>query len=359
MRHWLALVAAVGVMSGSVPLASSETPASIVPAKQQWPLDAAHFDATKLWQVSRGAGVTVAVVDSGVDPIKSLAGRLEPGVDELAGRRDGRADASPESHGTSVAAVIAAAGSRDGTALAGIAPQARVLPVAIGDDSTGSSATIAQGIAYAATHGARVINVSLDLDVAEPSLRAAIRLAADRDAVVVASSGNDGTDVSRYPASLPGVVSVGGVDRDGQRWRNGNNGPDVALLAPSVGIYTVSRAGYELADGTTYSAAYVSGIAALLRSRFPNETAGQVIRRLTGSATEVEGETGTGYGEVAPAAALAIAAPGVRTNPLLHRSSASPVRSPRTSLSWLWWVVPLVTVLGLATAGLLVRRRST
>lgn len=310
-------------------------PAPVAAGDNEWPLNAQHLDARRAWQLSTGSGVVVAVIDTGVDAgSRDLAGRVLPGVDLTGESADGRVDTSTDSHGTSVAAVIAGTGASGGPGrMVGLAPGATILPVRVAaTNSQVDLATLAQGISYAATHGARVINLSLATPVDNPEIRGTIDYALGHDIVVVAAAGNDGENGNPtvYPAAVPGVVAVAGTTESGQVWAQGGSGSTIALAAPAEHIYSADdRGGHLTADGTSYSAPYVAATAALLRAKYPAETGGQIVTRLIGSARQLDGSATRsprdGYGLVDPYQALTAPAPADAGNPLLTAPAAAAV----------------------------------
>lgn len=297
---------------------------------QEWPLDAQHFDAQRLWTLSKGAGVVVAVIDTGIDAEHpDLTGRVLPGADFTGTAANGQVDTSADSHGTSVAGVIAAdAASGRSADMAGLAPQASLLPIRVTAGGAVQPALVAQGISYAATHGARVINISLGTSIDNPEIRDAIGYAVSHDIVVVAAAGNESASGNpvQYPAALPGVVAVAGSTRGGTPWSGSESGPYIALAAPAESIYSTSDlGGYVTEAGTSYSAPYVSAVAALLRAKYPDESAGQIISRMIQTADNPAGphsrDNKLGYGIVDPYKALTAPTPTATENPLLSAKS--------------------------------------
>ncbi|MEV4558401.1 type VII secretion-associated serine protease mycosin [Kitasatospora sp. NPDC049285] len=331
------LAASVAALTGSSAQADSVRSA-------EWPLDSHHFQADKVWQLSRGGGITVAVVDSGVAASHpDLAGQVLPGTSLLGDGGDGRTDTSGDSHGTSIAGIIAATGGpAPGTGLTGLAPDAKILPVRVAQGSQVSPSTLAQGIVWAADHGARVINISIGSPSPDPLLRQAVTYALRKDIVLVASAGNQGEsdNPALYPAAFPGVVSVSGIDQNGQFWKPSESGTGITLAAPAEEIYSANDQGqYVNASGTSYAAAYVSASAALVRARYPQLTNGQVIRRLitTTDGHHNQPDPKTGYGRLNPLAALTARVDTADTgNPLLHPAPNPPVptgHSPSLALA--------------------------
>jgi subtilisin family serine protease len=252
----------------------------------QWALQV-YKASQYVWPKSTGKGVTVAVIDSGVRAThEDLTGQVLSGTDFQFGG-NGQTDHSAEFHGTLVASLIAGHGhgpnGEDG--IKGLAPDAKILPVGVGPgdaNAAGGTNYLPQAIRYAVDHGAQVINMSLgngDSDAVEES---AVAYAEQHNVVLVSAAGNDGADVKEYPASWPGVVKVGAVDKTGALWSNSDTG-GITVAAPGarvLGDGGDSDTGYRMGDGTSYATAYVSAIAALYRSAHPNLTAGQIVNYL-------------------------------------------------------------------------------
>lgn len=261
-----------------------------------------------VWPVTQGAGVTVAVVDSGVQAsVPDLRGVVEPGADELGDPGSGQQDyaASTNGHGTGVAVMIAGQGT--GTGTVGIAPQAKILPVHVIFPNTNSTAPIAQGIRYAVNHGAGVINLSVGAPVpsptsCDPELQQAVAYALAHNVVVVVASGDanlHGTSPEQ-PATCAGVLTVGGVEQNGALWQGSVQGSNVDVAAPGDHMVDVGRDGrYTVnASGTSLAAPLVSGAAALIRSAYPSMPWYTVDQRLIDTAVHVGSvpNDGTGYG---------------------------------------------------------------
>ncbi|MGZ0149057.1 type VII secretion-associated serine protease mycosin [Kribbella sp. WER1] len=255
------------------------------------------------WPFSNGSGVTVAVIDSGVDadhPQLHRPGKVLPGRDfYLVGKLPGNYDCV--SHGTGVAGIIAADG-KPGIGFQGVAPGAKILPVRVSEreaDNNGNTELIdplilAKGIRYAVDAGARVINLSVSGDQDQKPVRQAIAYAVRKDVVVVAAVGNrqglDDGQLPSYPASYPGVIGVGAIDNTGARLNASQVGPYVDLVAPGAGVLSTTRvAGHAYDDGTSFAAPFVSGTAALVRAAWPKLTAAQVAQRLLATATPARG----------------------------------------------------------------------
>ncbi|ARP72903.1 serine protease [Streptomyces pluripotens] len=360
-----AVRAAALLTAAAIPMLAAVPASGLDIRGSEWPLNRGHLAADRIWPTSRGKGVTVAVVDTGVQANHpDLVGRVLPGADFTGDTADGRTDTATVSHGTAIAGIIAGTGaSHDGRGMTGLAPQARILPVRVSEQGVVASQLLADGITYAADHQAKVINVSIGSSIDYPAVRAAVAHAQARGALVVASAGNDGTSGNpiQYPAALPGVVAVSGVDSKGGFWPHSEHGPDIALAAPAVGIYSTNDQGeYVKADGTSYAAAYVSATAALLWARRPELTAGQVVSLLINTAQRRTSEARDqryGYGIVDPRRALAAAAPTAVSNPLM---TAPPAADPSGGVaSAVWPASAAVGAVMLLAAAYALRRRRT
>ena len=236
-------------------------------AGAQWNLP--MIGATDAWATSQGAGVIVAVIDTGVDGTHpDLAGRVLGEIDLLP-----EVTPAPEQngHGTRVASIIAS--SLDGQGMAGVAPQATILPVSALDPAGyGDSSTVARAIIAAADAGARVINLSLGGPDQDPVLDQACAYAFAKGAIVVAAGGNsflDGNKV-QYPAASPNVLAVASVDRTGTPSGFSNTGPHIDVAAPGEGVYAAIPGGtYTEESGTSFAAPHVAAALALVLAANP------------------------------------------------------------------------------------------
>ena len=307
----------------------------------QWQLSNLHAKAA--WRMSTGAGVTVAVLDSGVDATHpDLVGQVLPGADFVDGTTDGRKDFV--GHGTTVAGLIAGRDRAGG--VAGLAPKVKILPVRVLDKSNrySDAATVARGLRWAVDHGAQVVNLSLGGSGRSLSLADAVDYAYQHDVVVVACTGNvaeSGTNEVWYPAREAGVLAVSGLaeSRSGgaarvSLWSGALTGPATVLTAPAMDLIGARPGGYWRVQGTSFAAPLVAATAALIRSRWPEMSAPNVINRLIRTAQDlgVRGRDDTyGYGEVNPVAALTASVPAVSANPLAP--SPPPAPGPPTESS--------------------------
>ena len=345
---------ACGTLSVPVP------PASLAQIRPEELRALDQIDAPAAWRTSLGAGVTVAVLDTGVDPnVPDLAGSVTIGPDFTAGA-DPAGYRPPLLHGTYIASLIAAHGSGrdDQFGVIGVAPRARILSIRVilDDGEPGTAAydddpryanAIGQGIYYAVAHGASVINLSLGSQQPTAYLRTAVAHALATGVVVVASAGNDGTasgfDPYVYPASFTGVIAVAAVTGGGTRAAFSEQNAAVVLSAPGVDVVGAGPDGEYLdAEGTSPAAALVSGVAALIKSRYPGLSPALVQQALTTSAARRPPSgysTGVGFGEVDAVTALAAASrlaalrpsPGLAPGALfasLGTSATSPAQRP-------------------------------
>jgi type VII secretion-associated serine protease mycosin len=317
----IGLVTMMTVLVGQVP-AHADTVRGLA-----WHLDYLHI--AQAHKVSQGAGVVVAVIDTGVDASHpDLQGQVLPGTGEdTDAAPDGRSDSDTvHGHGTGVASLIAGKGGGD-MRLLGIAPKAKILPISNGAESMSDETD--RAIRWAAHHGAKVINISLaGRGPASEDERQAIQYALSKDVVVVAGAGNvpvNGVNVG-MPANIPGVIAVSSVDKSGKLWTESSQGPEVVVAAPGVRVITsaphsASDNGYLVRDGTSLAAPIVAGEAALIRAKFPTLDAANVVNRIIRTARDA-GQPGRdsqfGFGIVDPLAALTADIPAVTTNPLLQ-----------------------------------------
>ncbi|MFI1971669.1 type VII secretion-associated serine protease mycosin [Streptomyces cinnamoneus] len=303
-------VAVLAVLVVPIGSAQAETIRS-----QQWYLDAMH--AADMWKTSTGAGVTVAVIDSGVDPeLPDLRGQVLPGRDFSGIEGDSRSDY--DGHGTEMAVLIAGTGQgNNGAGSFGLAPGVKVLPLRVINGKAPATQTLpgsamASAIRYAADSEAKVINISMaGLDESREEAQA-LDYATSRGKLVIAGTGNWGKKGNpvAYPAAHPGVVGVAAVDQDIKATQESERGPQVDLAAPGDNIVTTCKGGTGVcrSHGTSDATALASASAALLWSAHPDWTANQVLRVLINTAGgpksgEKRSDT-IGYGVVRPRVAL-------------------------------------------------------
>ncbi|MEV7775316.1 S8 family serine peptidase [Kitasatospora sp. NPDC086791] len=349
--RWRATAAllAAGVVAG--PIASPAVADGSIREKQ-WHLDAMH--ASEMWKISKGQGITVAVIDGGFKlDHPDLAGQFLPGKDFSGGT--GGVGAYVDGHGTEMASLIAGTGkSGGGTGAYGLAPAAKILPLKINNGSVSAALPsdffdqIGQAVSFAVDQGAKVINISQGMDAARFSSEDVEKLnrifaqARARGALVVASVGNQakaGNPVS-YPGGLPNVVGVGAVDRDVVATDESEQGPQVILAAPGMDIVAACAAdtGYCQSHGTSDAAALVSASAALVWAVHKDWSANQILRVLISTSGKPNDGSArnndVGYGAVRPRIALTDPGdPGAADVSPVPVTEPSPSASPSRSVS--------------------------
>lgn len=279
---------------------------------QQWALDAKHLSASSVWATTKGAGVTVAVVDTGVSGNHpDLAGRVLTGFDISRGTAGGNVDT--DGHGTHVAGSIAAT-LDNGIGIAGLAPSVKILPVRVAPDGETTSADLAQGIKWSVDNNADVINLSLGGTRSDPNLDSMIQYAASRNVVVVAAAGNERQQGNGtfYPAAYRNVIAVGAIDIDTDVAPFSNSGSYVDVVAPGVNIlstYIPNRYGYL--DGTSMASPYAAATAAIVIAQTGSSySAATVVQQIQSTATDI-GASGrddlSGFGVISPLNATTLA----------------------------------------------------
>ncbi|WJV51258.1 type VII secretion-associated serine protease mycosin [Streptomyces flavofungini] len=304
------------VASGAVSLlltGVAATPAHAESVRdKQWHLNA--MQAEKMWQTSTGKGVTVAVIDSGVnDELADLQGQVLPGKDE-APEPPGDEHTDYDGHGSTMAMLIAGTGrGNGGKGSRGLAPGAKILPIRTPDPYVNPfsvPARLSKAIRYAADSGARIINISLDSGMNPPELTRAVKYALDKGALIFAGTGNGGNSDVAYPAKIPGVVAVGAVGRNLRKTQESQFGPQVDIAAPGDEIYTTCPTGKGVCKGhgTSNATALASASAALIWSKHPDWTNNQVLRvmlnTIGGPSDGAKRNDSIGYGIVRPRVAL-------------------------------------------------------
>lgn len=300
-------------------------------AAKEWALNMLNVTAVRQQYHAQGAGVIVAVIDSGVDPNQpDLQGRLVDGVN-LADPNNPTSDFSDtdnESHGTSVSTVIAAYPHSSTNGMIGLADKAKIMPIKVNINAAGSDPSVIAGINYAVSHGAQVINMSLGGDASDTAVTGAINNALAHGVVVAVAAGND-AKTGNAPSDLaivPGVLDVGGVDSNGQKYSESHYGSDVNIAAPANTIEVGLTGGqYGTASGTSQATPWVSGEAALLIAEHPTWTSGQIVATIIDNTMQTaNGQTkagqrvddNVGYGVIDPVAALGASEPSSTANPL-------------------------------------------
>ena len=326
-------------MAASLALAPGAA-ADTIRGNQQWVLDMMNVPAA--WSLTEGAGVTVAVIDSGVNPdVSDLTGSVTTGPN-LSGVKTSPDNPDWGVHGTWMASLIAGHGhDGGGSGVIGIAPQSRILSIRVIPDRTDPhygaytreqevtiQQSLADGIGYAVRHGAKVISMSIGYGAPSSVVEGALLNAYAHGVVVIASAGNSGgpSDAGyggmapdSFPAEYPGVISVGAVDDNGDVASFSSDNLSVQLAAPGVSVPAQGRDGqYWLVSGTSPACALVAGVAALIKSRYPGLAPNLVASALTSTATDRPAggyDSQVGFGIVDAAAALAKAGQLARDRP--------------------------------------------
>ena len=275
---------------------------------QQWGIFA--IGADRVWNTTTGAGVIVAVVDSGSGPHPDLADNLLLGrsIFGLVESQDG-SDIDASGHGSHVAGIIAAA-ANNGIGGSGVAPNAKILPIKVLDQAgQGDARDVAAGVRYAADNGAKVINLSLGGATESSSLTQAIAYANEKGALVVAAAGNGGAaDKPKWPASLDLTIAVTAVDPANNATSFDQRGDYIDIAAPGANVVSTAKGDYVTLSGTSMAAGFVAGAAALLFAAEPRVTNAQVRDILLRTATDI-GDPGRdltfGVGLINMVAALA------------------------------------------------------
>ncbi|MFE2127682.1 type VII secretion-associated serine protease mycosin [Streptomyces amritsarensis] len=283
-----------------------------------WALQRLLLD--ELWAQTKGkdksgASVRVAVIDTGVDRANpQLSGAIDVGAGkDFVDPKGGDGTTDTVGHGTKVAGLIAAR-PQAGTGFVGLAPDATIIPIRQNDgQGKGNALSLSQAIDHAVAKGAQVINISQDTDVqlsADSELGKSVQKAVAADVVVVASAGNDGMSGQKrrtYPAAFPGVLAVGASDRNNERAAFSQPGDFIGVAAPGVDmVSTVPGFGQCIDNGTSFSAPYVAGVAALLRAEHRDWSAQQIVWQIQNTAERtVKGRDDyVGWGVVDPVRAL-------------------------------------------------------
>jgi thermitase len=272
---------------------------------RQWNLQ--KIGGPDAWNVSTGSpSVIVGVVDTGLfTGHEDLAGQFVAGasfVDYTTTTDD------DHGHGTTVSGIIVSR-TNNATGVAGIARGSKVMPLKA-CDSTGSCLdfAVARAIIYAADNQVPIVNLSVGGGSSSNVLTDAVNYAWGKGVFMAAAAGNNGTEGIMYPAALPHVVAVGATDGNDVKANFSNTGPQLAVVAPGLGIYSTERSGtYASHAGTSYSTPHVAGLAALIKSAAPALSGDQIANVLTSTAVDLGAggvDPSYGYGRINAAAAL-------------------------------------------------------
>ncbi|MGD6742870.1 S8 family serine peptidase [Streptomyces sp. BH106] len=317
-------------MVGALVLGTASAASADATRDDQWQNKA--FDIDAVHKVATGKGVTVAVLDDGVDgKHPDITGNVLPGKRCSDGRPAN--EEKQDDHGSGMASLIAGHGHGPGNSegVLGIAPDAKILPVDVFADeggAIGSNDKFAcewdESIRYAVDQGADIISISISQTYADDVAKEAIAYALAHNVVVVQGSGNDGTDEKSGLGSVPGVTQVGGSVQNGTAWEDESYSKQLMFTAPAKDIIVAtSDGGYETddgqfikgdyvtGDGTSMSTAIASGTFALLKQKYPDYTPGQLVNRVIKSTYIAKGvdksklpDAYHGYGDLSPLKAL-------------------------------------------------------
>jgi subtilisin family serine protease len=345
LAGWLGGVAVLAV-AGSALIAAPAS-ADNIRDREYW---LASYGIQTAWSTTRGAGVTIAIIDTGVDGSHpDLTGTVVGGTDVSGvGSANGQKPVGGDSeHGTMVASLLAGHGHGAGNAagVLGVAPAAKLLSVSVGlgVGSSGSDDQIAEAVRWSADHGANIINMSLTRNTLDwpQSWDDAFLYAMKKGVIIVAAAGNRGSGTTEVgaPATMPGVVVVAGVDQNGNAsFDASSQGITLSVSAPSEGLVGAGPGGgYYQWAGTSGATPLVAGVLALIEASHPKLSAGNVINRLTATATAKGNAIVYGSGLMNAAAAVTAQVPTVSADPaadlqnwirLNRRATASPSSVP-------------------------------
>jgi len=251
---------------------------------QQWYLP--NIEAPDAWDISLGKDVIIALVDSGVDlDHEDMVDNILPD-----GWDFGNDDDDPNDeygHGTQVCGVIAAI-QNNNLGISGIAPESKILPLKISESGVPIASAVAEAILYASDHGAKIINLSLQLGGDPQVVTDAVDYAVTNGVLLVAAAGQDPRGPVRFPANLENVMAVSAADDTNGLWFNSNYGPEIELTAPGEDIYTTKLGGGHItSSGTSLSAPMVSAVAALITASHPGFSGEQIRERLITNADDL------------------------------------------------------------------------
>lgn len=344
-----AVMIPASILASSVLLAGPAS-ADSIRDREYW---LSTYGISQAWKTTKGAGVTVAVIDTGVDGTHpDLTGTVSGGTDVSGvGSSNGQKPIGDESqHGTMVASMLAGHGHGSGEGVIGVAPDAKILSVSVGFGvgSIDSDDQIAQAVRWSVDHGANIINMSLTRNTLDwpTSWDDAFLYAMNHDVIVVAAAGNRGSGTTEVgaPATMPGVVVVAGVDRNGKAsFDASSQGITLTVSAPSEDLVGAGPGGgYFQWAGTSGATPLVSGVLALIKAAHPKLDAGNLINRLTATATPAGDAITYGSGLMNAASAVTANVATVKANPsndlkdwirLNRRATATPTPQPTKTVT--------------------------
>lgn len=258
----------------------------------QWAIEKLRADVA--WEFSTGQEITVAVLDSGIDPNHpEFEGRTVPGYN-FVDQNDDTTDLC--GHGTHVSGIIAAE-TNNAIGMAGVAPQAKIMPLkVIGDNCMGSYSRLMQAIIYAVDHGVRILSITSGGAYDHAGLRDALAFAREEGVLVVVAAGNRNSDEPFYPGSFAESFTISGTDRDDNKYNNSNFGQQIDMSAPATDVYSTyyteeSGSTYAYLTGTSMATPHVAAVAALILSIDPKLPLSELENALISSAVDL-GEPG-------------------------------------------------------------------
>jgi subtilisin family serine protease len=321
-------IVAVLLVAASVLVTAAPASADSIRARECWLSD---YGITNAWKVTKGAGVTVAVIDTGIGTDVSDLGNAVTGGTDFSGlgSTNGRTPVgtTDSAHGTMVATMLAARGHGTSGGIIGVAPEANLLSISIGfgTDTADSDDQVADAVRWAVDHGASVINMSLTRNTQDwpTSWDTAFLYAMQHNVVVVAAAGNrsNGTTEVGAPATMPGVLTVAGLTQSGTASESSSSqGITIGVAAPAEKLVGQQPGGsYVLWGGTSGATPIVAGVVALVRAAHPTLDAADVINRITSTATPA-GAAGVdpiyGFGKLNASAAVSAKVTHVDANPM-------------------------------------------
>lgn len=370
--------AAAGVLALAVTIAPP--PASAAPGEDcfrsttfydgpVWHREALDFE--RVWEFTEGAGIQIAVLDTGVEAVhpQFSRGAIAGGNSIVASPFSPLQDCA--AHGTAVAGLIAAR-PLGGTDVVGIAPAATIVPIRVSNDpEEGSEADLAAGVREAVLRGVDVINVSITTGLPD-TICPAVASAVEAGVVVVAASGNQGDDSqASYPAECPGVIAVGATEQNEDGGQSAASfsqiSEAVSVAAPGAGVWTTyPDTNHANPDGTSFAAPLVSGTVALMLDVHPDLTPEQVRHRLEVTADRPPGplpDERLGYGVINPYQAVTAvlpeesgAAPQVEVGPVPPVTESPPPNHTQRNRALLVGVIGAVGALGILIFAAATRR---
>ena len=297
-----AVPSAAGILNGIEALrkrpAAGPAP-SAPPAGQETPWGIERVKAPAAWNTSRGQGVKVAVIDTGIDRTHpDLAGNIKGGWNAITKAGDFNDD---NGHGSHVSGTIA--GIDDDKGVVGVAPKADLYGVKVLDaEGSGTFDDVIAGMLWAVENKMEVASMSLGADQGNPALADAVEAMRKAGVILIAAAGNSGGTVG-YPAAYPGAIAIAASDSKDKLASFSSRGPTVAVIAPGVDVKsTYMGGGYDTLSGTSMATPHVSGLTALYVATHKGATPEQARAALKAASTKLIGVPEIGQGSGLPSA---------------------------------------------------------